>query len=268
MLVSTSIGSTFLDKKKKLSLASNATVFELKEQLQQKFPGSPPIIIQRLFFGLRKLSDTDVVGNLTKLSPIPLLLDAMSGTSVYEKASLSVSQLIEAYVASIVQQAYLNDMIVQNFRSSGGEGSSETMITTTYRDMFNYINQTIYETYAEDIRLALEEEREPEILAADTSAWRSDGKSHSPIAKALAKEFDLNVRGIKSFIYYSLVLGVSVTSIFAFLFNLCTQMFAWFGTNGETSTNFLLALVPVLWISKLRQLRLLYKVDYCISKCF
>lgn len=39
VIISTSLGSTFLDKKKRLNVPRNTTVSELKELLHQKFPG-------------------------------------------------------------------------------------------------------------------------------------------------------------------------------------------------------------------------------------
>ena len=43
VIVSTSIGSSFLDKKKRLNLNRNSTVAELKVMVQEKFPGGPPV---------------------------------------------------------------------------------------------------------------------------------------------------------------------------------------------------------------------------------
>lgn len=250
VLVSSSIGSDFLDKKKKLILPGNATIHDLKIQLQQKFPGSPPLSLQRLFFGIKKLSNEQMIRNLTTISPIPILLDMICGTSVYEK-TLSVGQTIEAYVASIVQQTYISDKIKYLYSSDEEKELYESRIqfpetSTIYREMFHDINATVYSNYVDDINLALAEEREPEIIAADTSAWRKrdEPNKNSILTQALAKEFDLNWRGLKNFIYYSLLMG----------------MFAYFGTNGELSSQVMLALIPFLWISKLRQLRLLYKV--------
>jgi hypothetical protein len=80
VLVSTSFGSMFLDKKKKLVLGKNETVADLKAQLSSKFPGSPPVALQHLYFGSRRLEDSVLIGNISSLSPLPLALDMMSGT--------------------------------------------------------------------------------------------------------------------------------------------------------------------------------------------
>lgn len=84
---------------------------------------------------------------------------------------------------------------------------------------------------------------EPEITSSDTASWRGEVKQRSPLAVAIAKEFDFNIRSLKSFVYYSILLGI----------------FAKFGTTSKDSSKFLIALVPCLWISKLRQLRLILR---------
>ena len=212
VLVSTSVGSSFLDKKKKFLVPANATVGDLKELIHQKFPGFPPPCLQRLYFGVRKVSDSDVLRNLSPMPVIPILLDMITGTSVYSK-TLSLSQTIEAYVSTIVQQAYISDSmrgLFNDVSQNDSNSSNEFQIpeTSYYRDMFVQINSSLYEKYADDIKLALEEESEPETMSPDTVAWRGPTKSKSPLAKLLAKEFDMNRRGLKNFIYFSALLAV------------------------------------------------------------
>ena len=249
ILVSTSVGSMFLDKKKRLSVPGNSTVGELKGLIEKKFPGCPPTPLQRLFVGIRLLQDDEIIGNITTTSPTPILLDMMSGVSVYNK-TLSISQALEAHVASIVQQSYLGAKLRESFTSSIGTSSSNDTSSVVlpdssyYRDMFDVVNRTLYETYAEDIAEALELEKEPETIADDTRAWRAPQQETKPLAAALAKEFDLNGKGIKSFVYYSILLGI----------------FALYGTTSPAAGQFLFLMVPVLWISKLRQLRLVFKI--------
>ena len=249
ILVSTSVGSMFLDKKKRLSVPRNSTVGELKGLIEKKFPGCPPIPLQRLFVGIRLLQDDEVIGNITTTSPTPILLDMMSGVSVYNK-TLSISQALEAHVASIVQQSYLGTKLRETFTTSiatsTSNDTSSVMLpdSSYYRDMFDVVNRTLYETYGEDIAEALELEKEPETMADDTRAWRNPQQETKPLAAALAKEFDLNGKGIKSFVYYSVLLGI----------------FALYGTTSPAAGQFLFFMVPVLWISKLRQLRLVFKI--------
>ena len=248
VLVSTSFGSMFLDKRKKLVIAKNETVLDLKVQLSTKFPGSPPMELQNLYFSSRLLNDSECIGNITSISPVPLMLDTISGTSVYNK-SMSVRQALEAYVATIAQQTYLGAKLQQLYHPSNPADTSTTTGVNTnrnsngvvsptmdmsyYKELFNSINASIYERYAVDIEQALLAEQEPETISADTSAWRSrintegnddqlmesgeDGSggdgvalNHglNPLTAALAKEFDLNWRGLFNFSYYSVVMAV------------------------------------------------------------
>ncbi|KAJ1402089.1 hypothetical protein B484DRAFT_457832, partial [Ochromonadaceae sp. CCMP2298] len=252
VLVSTSFGSMFLDKKKKLVLGKNETISDLKAQLSTKFPGSPPVELQHLYFSSRRLEDWERIGNISSLSPVPIMLDMMSGTSVYNK-SMSVSQGLEAYVASVTQQAYLGTQLRELHSPPKPEGSNSTeglegmpmsMETLHYRQLFHAVNDSIYSRYAEDIAAALEEEREPETFMDDTAAWRGKTANVNPLAAAIAKEFDLNWRSFRHFLYYSAVLTV----------------FALFGTTTDSSAKVLLCMIPLLWISKLRQLRLIFKI--------
>lgn len=251
VLVSTSLGSSFLDKKKRLTIARNGTVLDLKSQIHEKFPGSPPQGLQKLFYGFRVLDDTELVSNLTTLSPIPIILDMFSGTSAYNK-TMSISQALEAYAALTAHSAYLSDKMraVHVGNDILGEyaspNSSSTMDSPLYREMFLSINESIYNTYAEDIQEALILEMEPvDENHKDTQQWRLNQKPKSPLAVALAKEFDLNLRGMKTYGYLSILLVI----------------FAIWGTNGnDSSTKLLLALIPCLWISKVRQIRVVYKL--------
>ena len=211
VIVSTSIGSAFLDKKKRLSLDSNSTILDLKLLLSEKFPGGPPVILQKLFFGTTLLNDTQIVSNITTISPVPLLLDMLSGTSAYNR-TLSISQALEAYASLMTQQAYLGDKMRSLYAAESGFentlASAEIMDSAVYREMFSSINASIYEKYKEDIEKALIREMEPEISSADTNAWRGNKIEKSSLALAIAKEFDFNLRSIKSFIYYSILLLV------------------------------------------------------------
>lgn len=220
VVVSTSVGSIFLDKKKRLSVSRNATVAELKCMIEKKFPGCPPTGLQKLFLGVRALADDELIGNITVASPTPILLDMLSGTSVYNK-TLSISQALEAHAALIVQQSYLGAKMRATYSDidlygaasavadANGTAIQPQLESGLYRDMFDAVNRTLYETYAEDIAEALEREKEPETVTDDTAAWRGKQKETKPLTAALAKEFDLNMRGIKSFFYYSILLGVS-----------------------------------------------------------
>jgi len=224
VIVTTSFGSSFLDKKKKFILPSNSTVSDLKNQIAAKFPGSPPKHIQRLFFSSRLLNnDSEIISNVSIMQPVPIILDSISGTGVYNR-SLSVSQGIEAYVSTLVQQSYLGNKLNSLFQQSvdpvnlNSNSTSQSMESIIYRNMFVTLNESFYATYSDEIEAALQAERNPEVLAADTIAWRhADRKKISPLAAALAKEFDLNLRGLVSFVYYSVVLLVRTIMIYLYV---------------------------------------------------
>lgn len=209
VIVATSVGSSFLDKRKKLVLPRSATVLELKGQLSSKFPGSPPIALQRLFYDSRLLNDTELIGHLSPVSPMPIALDMITGTSAYNR-TLSVAQAIEAYVASMVHQAYIGAKMQELHTPSNGRTANPEMESKYYSDLFRTLNESLYEQYKEDIALALEQEKEPDVKSPDTQAWRNQDSAPpvSPLAAALAKEFDLNWRGLRHFTYYSLVIAV------------------------------------------------------------
>lgn len=208
VLVSTALGSTFLDKKKKLTMNKNDTVVDLKLQLLTKFPGSPPVPLQKLYYSNRLLKNTELLGNISSLSPLPIVLDMISGTSVYNR-SMSIAQSLEAYVATVVQQAYIGSKLQQTHKPDDSSVQA-AMDTPYFRELFHSINASLYEKYGEDIELAKEAEREPEAESADTAPWRSGAGSANvrPLAAAIAKEFDLNWRGLRSFVYYSVILVV------------------------------------------------------------
>ena len=209
VLVSTSMGSSFLDKKKRVQISRNSTIADLKELIESKFPASPPKQLQKLFLGMRYLSDLEQLGNITSGNSIQILLDMPSGTSVYNK-SLSISQALEAYSALTVQQAYLGDQLKRLHSNSNAEMSViDTMPESiAYRSLFLSLNETLYRTYAEDIHAALEIEKEPDVITQDTLAWRGGLKRRSPLVAAFAKEFDINLRSFRSFLYFSFLLAV------------------------------------------------------------
>ena len=220
-VVSTSLGSSFLDKKKKIVVPFNSTILDLKSQIFAKFPGNPPINLQNIYYGVRKLNDTEIIGNLSKLYPVPLLLDMISGTSTYNKF-MSVSQALEAFASLTVHQVYLNAKIHDLYSSkfelkNEGENSvtqsKSVMETALYRDIFKSINDSLHKIYEEDIEEALVVEKDPEVVSFETMPWRNKNikreSYYSPLALAIAKEFDLNTRGVVTLAYYSVLLGVN-----------------------------------------------------------
>jgi hypothetical protein len=265
IFVTTSVGSAVLDKKKKISVPLSTTVYELKQLIQQKFPGSPPIILQRLFHSDQLLSnDTQALVNITSIRSNPvLLLDMISGSGGYNR-NFSIHQAVEAYASTVVHLAYIGDKLKSTVSSTtepDGEfplNSSSSALCSGiemlhYRELFDIVNASLFDKYADDIAYAKEIEKNPEYFSPDTAKWRVNteehegsisGKSSSPLLAAIAKEFDLNINGIKSYIFFSIILLVT----------------AMFGSSTDTGTLMILACIPLLWISKVRQLRLVFKV--------
>lgn len=248
--VTTSFGSAFLDKKKRVQLPRNSTVADLNTLIELKFPANPPVQLQRLFAGMRHMRDEDLVGNFTSAANLVVLLDMPSGTSVYNK-TLTIEQALEAYTALTVQQTFIADKLKSLFSHGIQSPANDSEIvpeSTIYRELFMVLNESLYSTYQADINDALEAEKEPETVTDDTAAWRVKQRQRSPLVAAFAKEFDINLRSFKSFVYFSF--------LFAF--------FSYFGTSTEFSSKLLMTMVPMMWVSKLRQLRILLKVSHPI----
>ena len=127
------IGSSYLDKKRRLTLPFNSTISYLKEQLAVRFPGSPPIALQRIFYGTRLLSDDVLINNLTSVTPIPLTLDMITGTSVYNR-TMTITQALEAYVSLIVQQAYVSSSFGKVYGPNSQQIDTEDSISTEGED--------------------------------------------------------------------------------------------------------------------------------------
>jgi hypothetical protein len=265
IFITTSVGSAVLDKKKKLCVPSNTTVYELKQLIQQKFPGSPPVILQRIFHTDQLLSnDSQLLMNVTSIRSNPvLLLDMITGSGGYNR-NFSIHQAIEAYASTVVHLAYIGDKLKTVITSNtepddeiSSSSSSSALFSGIemlyYRELFDIVNASLFEKYAVDIAYAKEIEKNPEYFSPDTAKWRvnteeQEGnvspKSSSPLLAAIAKEFDLNINGIKSYLFFSVILLVT----------------ALLGSSSETGSFMILACIPLLWISKLRQLRLVFKV--------
>lgn len=208
VIVTTNLGSPFLDKKKKFIVLANSTVGELKAQVSEKFSGSPPIELLSLFYDDKLLENEEIIETISIISPINIHLDLLSGTAVYDKPIFSVVQALEGYASTVVQQAFLAAKLrdcstVEPFPQT-------TKLSPLYTDIYKAVIDRLNRDYEDAIKNALQAEKNPEILSDDTKAWRkSTPKSLSPLTQRLAKEFDLNARGLQAFVFYSFVLMVS-----------------------------------------------------------
>jgi hypothetical protein len=237
VIISTSLGSSFLDKKKKLKMKQSQTIKEVKESLKDKFPGSPPIVLQRLFQMNTLLPDELPLANLTQNNQgnsVLLILDMITGTSSYNR-TLSVEQTVAAYLSSVVHLTYISDKLRQisnspslqsynnNLNNKNNNYNEENfeLESINYRQFYEELNSTFYQQYLQDIEYALEAERDPEMGSSDTAAWRAVSEKQlnlnknkkNPLLTAFTKEFDLNFRTFKNYCYYTLILVVSYVII-------------------------------------------------------
>lgn len=219
ILVTTSIGTSFLDKKKKFLLPSDTTVQDLKQMIHQKFPGTPPTSLQKLYYQSQLLANDsqtlhevmDTTGGVS--DQMPILLDMIVGTASYQK-NFTVSQALEAYASSVVQLAYIGDKLRSlSFHEDVIENESDkssVMDSLYYRELFEMVNQSLFERYSEDITDALEREKNPEYDSPDTAKWRNPSHTRqlSPLIGAIAKELDLNLFSFKRYLFFTFVLLV------------------------------------------------------------
>lgn len=221
--VSVSVGVSYLDKTRKILVSRNSTVRDLKNAIHHKFPSNPPPELQRLFWGRNLLQDDTVLESIASSNHIPVLLDMLAGTATYDRP-FTVSQALEAYAASIVQQTYITDQLSRSLRyeathdqSDGAarapaEGVDEAEChLLDHWDLFRAVNESLHRRHAEEVAAALTSERNPDAASPDTSPWRGPPSSRhavSPLSTALAKEFDLNGKAARTYCYLSVLLVV------------------------------------------------------------
>ncbi len=249
VLVSTRGGSPFLDKSKRLVMGLNSTVLQLKQMIQQKFPGNPPSQTQKIYLGLQLLLNNQTLSELSPAPTISLLLDMFCGTTSYNR-TMSVQQCVEAWASVQVQQAFVARQLHNAFallasaststaHSAPCEaltGSGEEMETCAFRDMFLFLNETFASSVCAEVEAARDRERSAEVAALDTEAWRvlqdttsplpargssqwgkerGRGRSKTPLAAAVARVVDINPRRASQLAYLSLLLTVTFVSSFS-----------------------------------------------------
>jgi hypothetical protein len=215
IVVLTSFGSSFLDKRKKFNIPVTTSIADLKEMIEQKFPGSPPFPLQRLFFAGRLLEDSETVENITADSPSPvILLDMMTGTAGYHK-NLTISQAIEAYVSCVTQQTYIGEKLKALLASEWPDAS--VIESYKYQEIFQAINASVYENCSDFIRLALEKEKNPEVVSSDISKWNNLNSQINPLIIAFVKQFDLTPNEIRRYLFFTFILLVrKYSTVFPF----------------------------------------------------
>lgn len=211
VVVTAALGSRYLDRRKLLRIDSNATVAGLKDVLSRQFPGCPPPALQTLYLGSRVLLDDMVMNNITDLSPIPVSMDLLTGTGIYNRTILSVSDALEMLaaleahaIANAKMQVYLIDGGVR--RNASGQNLH------LVKELFRSRNASIYDTMGGDIAAALTAEKNPEKETADTSAWRTPTANRMRMMgykEVIGGTLNMNWEEVKSSLIASVLLSVS-----------------------------------------------------------
>ena len=214
--------SPFLQKTQKIKIPRNASVAKLKEIIQEKFPGHPPIGLQNLYLESKILRSDKILGHLTNKIVLTIQLDLMSGTMMYNR-TFALSKAIDAYISLEVHEAYLNNKLTEVIISPS---SSQSKISNSmrhmlpdsfkYRQLYKKLNESFYETYASDIKAAFEAEKDPSIEAEDTRRWQSatipatvaNKWGASTIKDIIRHELLLNDKSVAKLTYWSSALMV------------------------------------------------------------
>lgn len=209
VLVSTLVGSSFLDKRKKFSIAPTATIRHLKTLIKAKYPGSPPIALQKLVLQDTVLDDSTEIGSVESSS---LLLDTLSGSGSFFNRTLSLSQTIDAYLATVAQSSFIGNKLHSLDRTSPLESGELDVLQV--RNMLNKLRNSFESDFGPFIARAIEREKSPEQISGTSYLWRDKQKtSLSPLMKALAREFDLNKYAAVNLVYFSVLMMVCVLMI-------------------------------------------------------
>jgi hypothetical protein len=219
-VVTISLGNRFTDKSRRFTVRSNMSILEFKTMLETKYPGCPPVALQRLWFGTRVLKDDDIIGSLSsvEIHIVPITLDVLPrlGFDSYVSKLTSTSRILEAYSAVRTYQTFLENSM-QNILDARGDGrilTSPDFQLSRYRQLIQHINKTIYEKCSAQIAVSSLQERSPILRTSDTHIWiDNEPVTLSPAAKALANYFDMNWSRILELGYYSALCWVRATGI-------------------------------------------------------
>ena len=208
VVVSTSLGSKFLNKRKKCTLSANATIANLKEKLAIVYPGTPPIELQRLYFGLKYLADDMPVANITSMRPVPLLMDMLSGVGSFQR-NLSIADTLEAYAALLTQEMYVNEKLASLLAPIDDSNTLKTQLETSrFRQIFDTLNKTMFSGHEVQIAKALERERNPELITDEVSVWRGAKQPLTAFQHWLAHQFYFSRNTLRALFTYTAMLVI------------------------------------------------------------
>lgn len=214
LYIATRIGSKFLDKKIILSLDRSSTIAQVKNEIAKKFSGKPPVELQKLYSGGKLLRDAEIIGDISESIVLPIQLDMMTGYSSYERP-MHASELIDAYCASCVQQAYINTLLSEVIISNGTLSAGSTPASGQYTRVLSVLNETIYERMGDYIRRAETADSDAEAPSKEATQssfkYNPDGAgsieewaSMKPRDALIARLFDINIARSKKLMLYSL----------------------------------------------------------------
>lgn len=150
---------------------------------------------------------------------MPVHLDLMSGTMLYNRTFLTLTKSIDAYISLSVHEAYLSHKLTEVLTSSTPSIERTTPDSIIYRALYKKLNESFYKEYEQEIMAALEAEKDPSIESRDTSLWYTSTTLNSENAAAggefalsikdiLRRELLLNDKVIAKLTYWSIALMV------------------------------------------------------------
>lgn len=210
-------GSNYLDRKLKLQVSPNATIEMIKEMISTQFPGKPPKELLNLYFGIKKVNNSQQLHEISHLRVIPLQLDLISGTNSYQNIR-NVQEAVEAAVALQVHQTFLDHQIQQLLLSENGFlRNNSTPLNVLFIELFQTLNSSIYDTHRDDLEKARDAEREPPSLPpmVNFRGATTDSLGYSSIDEYLNSKtylerkfftsLSMNKQIFRSLVLYSLV---------------------------------------------------------------
>lgn len=157
--------SSFLRRSQKFEVGRDTTVLDLKELIQDNFPGNPPVDLQKLFVDSTLLRDDQIWGNLTNKMLLPAQLDLISGTMIYNRTShLSIAKSIDAYISLCVHEAYLTNTLTDVLTSATTDRTMSSTFepdSVKYRKLYKQLNESFYAELGPEITAALAAEGDP-----------------------------------------------------------------------------------------------------------
>lgn len=209
VVVTVSAGSRYLDRRRLLRVKSTSSIADVRASLREQFPGLPPVKLQRLYLGSKLLADEDVISELTDLSPVPLSLDLLTGTGIYNRTVLSVADALEMLTALEVHSTANSELQRQLRGGVTDIDQSDSPRIERLELLFREQNNSLYKTWAADIQRAQTAERNPEKDAVDTAGWRRSSNKEPPMRWGILNVLDMNAEEARSALVATLLLSVS-----------------------------------------------------------